>query len=120
MFVLDCSVTVSWCFKDEVSRYSEKALDLLSESEAIVPPIWSLEVSNVLLVAESEKRLSKAQGARFLELLRSLPIREEPSSLFLSDALTLLAREHGLSAYDASYLELAMRAGAPLATMDRN
>ena len=110
---------MSWCFKDEVSRYSEKALDLLSENETIAPPIWSLEVTNVLLVAQRNRRLSEAQSARFLELLRSLPIKEEPSPSFLSEALPLLAREHGLSAYDASYLDLALRAGVPLATMDK-
>ncbi len=118
-FVLDCSVTMSWCFEDEVTLDTEKILEALSRSEAIVPSLWPLEVSNVLLVAERRRRLKEADSARFLSLLNSLPIVVDQDTTYKAFSTTLLlAREHHLSAYDATYIELAMREGIPFATLD--
>jgi predicted nucleic acid-binding protein len=118
-FVLDASTTLAWCFEDEASARAEQVLDNLADSEAFTPALWQLEVSNALLGAERRGRLTQAESARFLELLHQLPIRieETPRSRPWSEVLTL-AREHHLSAYDATYLDLAMRLGLPLATLD--
>jgi len=115
--VIDTSLTMAWCFEDEATSDSDVLLDRLLEDEAIVPPLWQFEVTNVLLVAERQSRITEAQGARFLELLTQLPIRIDAS---LTDPAALLAagRRHGLSAYDAAYLVLAERLGVPLATLD--
>ena len=120
-FVIDNSVVMSWCFQDETNKYADDVLGFLEEGIAYVPAIWPLEVSNVLLVAERRKRLSQADSSRFISLLNELPIivdQESPERM-LSEILAL-AREYKLSSYDASYLDLAMRKGLPLATTDMN
>lgn len=120
LFVLDASMTLAWCFHDGGGQQAEQVLDSLSDSHAIVPSLWLLEVSNAVLNAERRKRLSAAESSRFLQLLRSLPIQiEEVTSIERAWGEILnLARIHRLSTYDAAYLELAMRSGAPLATLD--
>jgi predicted nucleic acid-binding protein len=118
-FVLDASVALAWCFEDESSDLADLALDRLAQTSALVPAIWSLEIGNALLGAERRRRLSQAESSRFLALIRALPIEIEAVSAprMLNDVVTL-AREQGLSTYDAAYLELAMRNGLPLATLD--
>ncbi len=118
-FVVDNSVVMSWCFEDEGDSYAEAVLESLEYGEAYVPAIWPLEVGNVLLVAERRKRLSQASVVRFLALLGGLPItvEQETPERMLKEILSL-AREHRLSTYDASYLDLAMRLDLPLATQD--
>ncbi len=120
-FVIDNSVVMSWCFQDETNKYADDVLGLLEEGTAYVPAIWPLEVSNVLLVAERRRLLSQADSSRFISLLFELPIivdQESPERM-LSEILAL-AREYKLSSYDASYLDLAMRKGLPVATTDMN
>lgn len=96
-----------------------RALDRLEESEAYVPSIWSLEVANGLLVAERRKRITASAAAKAMRLLLSLPIVPDPSERSRDFETTWrLARTHGLSAYDAAYLELAIRYGVPLFTLD--
>ena len=73
-FVVDCSVTMAWCFADEPDAYSLSALAALSEDVGVVPSIWPLEVANVLVVAERRGRLREAASHRFLALLGRLPI----------------------------------------------
>lgn len=119
-FVLDCSVTMGWCFDDEADGLTRRALALLRNATAYVPSIWFLEVANVLLVAERRRRIKKVDSVRFCALLRSLPIIEEPSAGWDCTTQALdLGREHGLSAYDAAYVDLAVRTGRPLATRDQ-
>jgi predicted nucleic acid-binding protein len=120
-FVLDNSVIISWCFKNEANKYSDIVLDSLEYSVAAVPSIWLLEVVNVLLVAERRKRLSEADSTRFIELLNQLPIVVE-HDLYenkMGDFMSM-GRKYNLSSYDASYIELAMRSGLPLATLDKS
>ena len=120
-FIVDNSVVISWCFQDEMSEYADAVLDRLADAHALVPGIWPLEVTNVLLMAQKKKRLSRAGSARFLELLRSLPIvveQEIPARVFAE--IFALAEDTGLSTYDASYLDLAMREGLPLASLDKS
>ena len=118
-FVIDNSVVMAWCFEDETSDYADGVLDGLASATALVPTIWTLEVTNVLLVAERQKRLSRADSGRFVSLLRSLPIRiqGDTADRALGEVMTV-ARDTGLSSYDASYLELAMREGLHIATLD--
>ena len=120
LFVVDNSIVMSWCFKDEANQYADAVLDSLSEATALVPSIWPLEVINVLLVAERRMRISEADSVRFTTLLSQLPIvvEYERAEQIMKDLLAL-ARVKELSSYDASYLDLAMRKGLPLATLDK-
>ena len=119
-FVLDNSIVMAWCFEDESNVLADSILESLQRSKAIVPAIWPLEVGNVMLVAERRGRLSEADSTRFLSMLSSLPVYSEPETRqrTMSNIL-FLAREQQLSTYDASYLDLAMRQGIPLATLDK-
>jgi predicted nucleic acid-binding protein len=120
-FVLDCSVAMAWCFPDEAGPYSESVLEALAGSGAVVPSIWPLEVANVLLSAERRGRITLAQTRRFVELLQALPITvDEIRPSIAWDGVLSLGREQRLSAYDAAYLELAMREGVPIATLDES
>lgn len=118
-FVVDNSIVMSWCFEDEEDDYADTVLTALETKTAGVPAVWPLEVANVLLVAERRKRLTKSDSIRFLELLRelSLEVIQEAPQRGTSEIM-VLAREQQLSSYDASYLDLAMRKGLPLATLD--
>lgn len=119
-FILDTSVAASWFFDDEGGDYSSTVLESLNNAEAFVPSLWPLKIANVLIVAERRGRCSEAEAVRFIELLDNLPITIDEDTAHRAMHTTYqLAREYGLTAYDASYLELAMRLGAPLATTDR-
>jgi predicted nucleic acid-binding protein len=117
--VIDCSVTMAWCFEDEGSELADTVLDHLADTETWVPSLWAFEVANVLLVAERRGRLKPADSIRFVELLSGLPILIDDSTheRALGPVLST-GRELGLSAYDATYLELAMRLGGVMATGD--
>jgi predicted nucleic acid-binding protein len=117
--VIDASVALAWCFPDEASEYADGVLVALDGPTAMVPAIWPVEVANALLVGERRKRIRQPEVRRFVELLKGLSILEDgqPFADTLSNILPL-AREHDLSAYDAAYLDVAVRHGAPLATLD--
>jgi predicted nucleic acid-binding protein len=118
--VIDASLALSWCFPDEKTSYSEGVLSLLeADTEAVVPSLWLLEIVNTLVVAERRKRITYEQAQEFLNDLDGLEIVVEPtdSSLAFNEIYTL-ARQHTLTAYDAAYLELAIRRGLPLASLD--
>lgn len=116
-FVVDNSVVMSWCFKDETDNYADAVLEKLTGASAVVPSIWPLEVVNVLIVAERQKRLSESDSLRFLTLLSQLPIIVEYERPETMTELLALARSNNLSSYDASYLNLAVRKGVPIATL---
>jgi predicted nucleic acid-binding protein len=119
MIVLDASVTLAWFFPDEASSYADAVLDHLHASRAFVPALWPLEVANVLAIAEHRQRATPAQADQFVQLLAALPIEVEQRAFAdLVPELLALARLHALSAYDAAYLELALRLGLQLATLD--
>lgn len=117
--VVDASVALAWCFPDEASEYADAVLVALEGRRILVPAVWPLEITNAVIVAERRKRISSSEIRRFIELLEGLTIHEEmlPVAESVSNILPL-AREYGLSAYDTSYLEVAIRHGAPLATLD--
>ena len=118
--VIDASVALAWCFPDEASEYADGVLVALDGRTAMVPAIWSLEITNALLVGERRKRIRQPEARRFIELLKGLSILEDgqPFAETVSNVLPL-AREYDLSAYDAAYLDVAVRHGAPLATLDK-
>ena len=117
--VIDASVALAWCFEDETNEFADQVLERLVGTAGIVPLIWPLEVGNALIGAERRGRLSQAESERFLELIRRLPIQIEAASLkSMFGEIIALAREHKLSTYDAVYLDLAMRSGLPLVTLD--
>jgi predicted nucleic acid-binding protein len=118
-FVLDASLTLSWCFEDEVSPFSQEVLKSLRTTFADVPCIWPFEVANILAVSERRGRLNEAQSSEFLIALAELDIRVEPV-MSNPGAMLPFARRLKLIAYDAAYLELAQRKGLALATLDRN
>ena len=116
-FVLDASVAVAWLLSEKTASNAEKALLRLEDDEALVPHLWHLELRNGLLVASRRGRITADELTERLNALHGLPIRTdtEPD---LSLAF-VLAEKHGLSFYDAVYLELAIRHSAPVATLDR-
>lgn len=118
--VLDGSITLSWFLPGE-SKDDNQAVRTLIEAgaRACVPSIWALEVANSLLVAERRRRISQGDSAAAWAALRKLPIETDAQTGQRdgSDILAL-ARQGRLSAYDAAYLELAMRLGVPLASLD--
>ena len=119
-FVVDASVTMSWCFEDEATPYTESVLERLRESRAEAPAIWPLEVANILLLGERRGRIPRPKTESFVRVLQELRIAVEDGlpATVLGPVLQI-GREYGLTSYDASYLELAMRRGLPLATLDR-
>jgi predicted nucleic acid-binding protein len=117
--VIDSSISIAWCFPDEKDLYSQTILDALASEHAFVPSLWRLEVVNTLVVGERRKRSTQVDTAVWLGFFSSLPISvdDETNAQAFGNTLTL-ARDHNLSAYDAAYLELAIRRGLSLATLD--
>lgn len=121
-FVLDASVTMLWLVPETNVAgvdYARSVLKKLKTSQALVPPLWSLEVANVITKVESKGIVTEVDTQRFLSIIGRLNIVADHAMVThaLSDTLNL-ARRFKLSAYDAAYLELALRAGLPLATLD--
>jgi predicted nucleic acid-binding protein len=121
-FILDASVTLCWCFENQATDYTEAIFERLAGGEEVsVPFIWPVEVANVLVTAERRKVLKVAQVRGFVEELSAWPIQVDTLGVDRAFQQILgTAREHNLSAYDAAYLELAIREGLPLATLDED
>ena len=91
----------------------------MEEADVVVPEIWAFEIANGIFVAYSiRKRIHEADIQEYVQLLESLPIRVVRREWLGNVALESLARKHNLAAYDAAYLDLALREGLPLATSD--
>ena len=119
-FVLDCSVTMAWIFSDEASEATDRLRDALAETRAFVPALWPIETSNALLAATRHGRIARDEWPLIRTHLDALPIEIDPASAPRTWGATLdLASTHGISAYDATYLELAVRMRLPLATLDQ-
>lgn len=117
--VLDCSVIAAWLLPGESDDEIDRVLTRVTQEGALVPAVWRIEVLNTLLVAERRQRIAGADRARALAIVGQLPIEVD---LEMSDRawreISELAVRYRLTAYDAAYLELAHRAGLPLATLD--
>jgi predicted nucleic acid-binding protein len=118
-FVLDASVAASWCFADESTPASEALRESLSQRTAVVPTLWHAESANLLLVAERRKRITPARCTELLELFGILPIETVNETSRMRGPVSRLARAHGLTIYDAAYLDLAIQRGIELATRDK-
>ncbi len=122
-FVLDNSVAMRWLLesnKKSDQNYAESVLTSLIEFKALVPNLWHLEASNVLLGAEKRKEVGTGEVERFISQLENLPLRVDALTSHQSfNRIMVLARSYKLSSYDAAYLELALREGLPLATLDK-
>ena len=120
--VLDCSVTVAWFFKDEFSRYSEHVRQtlLFEGAVAVTPVLWSAEVTNALFQAERRKRIEPEKVTQALDILARMPINTDLLPIGSMLRVLHLCRTHRLTAYDALYLELALRRNIPLATQDKS
>ncbi len=118
-FVLDSSLALSWCLDGEETRANQAVLATLTSATAIVPTLWAWEVNNVLCLALKQKRISPARRQRALSLLASLPIEvDEFAHRRAAGETAELAIKHGLTVYDAAYLEMALRLRLPLGSLD--
>ena len=123
-FVLDNSVAMRWLLESNKianQEYAEKVLKSLTVNGAFVPSLWHLEATNVLLGAEKREEITIGEVEGFISQLENLPIQVDPLTAHQSFSRTLaLGRAYNLSSYDAAYLELAIREGMPLASLDKN
>ena len=118
-FVVDSSVTVTWCFAEERTPPTAALLDRAMNSGAIAPSLWPLEILNALLMSEKRKRLDSARRHELISALQSMPITlDQETAAQAWGATNRLAERHRLTLYDAAYLELAQRLDLPLATLD--
>ncbi len=118
--VLDSSVALAWVLPGEGSDATEALLDEIATVGAAAPGLWPLETANVLLQAEKARRITQEERRRSLATLAALPIHIDPATAAQAFGRTLsLAEKQGLTLYDASYLELALRLSLPLASLDK-
>jgi predicted nucleic acid-binding protein len=119
--VLDSSFALAWGLPDETSLLAEQFLEHLSEEDVLwVPSLWWYEISNALVVAQRKRRLTEADRFGLMDLYGNLPLQTDSHlTSEIVGRLQGLAHERGLSAYDAAYLELAIRKSASLATLDQ-
>jgi len=116
-FVLDASIPACWALQDKEDPRALAAFTRIQSDDALIPSLWWFEIRNILVVNERRKRITESDSGVFLRDLASLRLkvdRAPEESVVLS-----IARTHRLSVYDASYLELALRQAAPLATLDK-
>jgi predicted nucleic acid-binding protein len=121
-FVLDASIVLTWCFPDEESQKAQEVAErIVGGDRVIVPAFWRHEVLNALLVGEKRKRLTPELTQSFIDDLDRLPVDLDiPSSGVVFNTVQALCRKHGLTAYDAAYLEIAIREKNALATVDQD
>jgi predicted nucleic acid-binding protein len=115
-FVIDASVAVSWAFLDEDHPTAASALNRIRYDEAVAPSLWWFEIRNTLLVGERRGRLTEMDTDLFLRELERFGVAIDHAPR--ETTILSLARQHRLTVYDASYLELAQREALPLATLD--
>jgi predicted nucleic acid-binding protein len=120
--VLDASMALSWIFEradKKEATCSEEALAVLPHAEIYVPALWHTEITNALLVGERRKLITEAQAIDYLHKISHLPIvTDEILIANRREIIMALARKYGLTTYDATYLDLALRHEAILATFD--
>jgi predicted nucleic acid-binding protein len=115
--VVDASVTAAWFLPDEATPYTEAALQATAVSDVWVPALWLLEMGNLLLSAQRRRRIDDAKRLELVAAAAALRLRVDREPVPMTE-LDALAARHALSAYDAAYLELALRRKLPIATTD--
>ena len=116
-FVVDNSVVVAWFFPSQATDYTDSVLDRLKADTAHVPDLWRLEFSNVLRKAIMGHKLATDSGLEIIAEAEKLPLSVDYTATATAANLELALR-HGLSSYDAAYLDLAIRLGLPIAAKD--
>jgi predicted nucleic acid-binding protein len=116
-FIVDASVGAGWIIKNQVSEYSEAAKRALLTDPVVAPALWWIEMTNLLRTGCRRRTITIVEAHGFIKTLEALPIRIEPLECHASELLGLALR-HDLGAYDATYLDLALRLQLPLATQD--
>ena len=117
--MIDSSVALNWVMPDEDRTLAEALMDSVSVTGAVIPALFQIEVGNTLLVGVRRRRIAAHYVQRALDLIRQLPLDMDRSSADYVWSTTIdLAAAYGLSLYDATYLELAIRSELPLATLD--
>ena len=118
-FVLDCSATLPWIFSTEATPATDTLLDELAAGRrAWVPALWHLEVANVMIGAQKRGRIDRAGVEKFMATLRAMEIEVDDETMAVAWTRTMgVGESYGLTAYDAAYLELALRKGIPLASL---
>jgi len=118
--VVDASMAAAWLFEDERTDAAFAVFADVTANGAVVPSLWKLEIASLLRTAERRGRCTEALADALLDRLQSLPINvDRETDTHAWHATRALSRELGLTPYDATYLELAIRLGMPLATGDR-
>ena len=117
--VLDCSVAVNWILPDEDSPAVDRLLEKVAADGAVVPALFAIEVGNALLLAVRRGRITAETRSEAFDMIGALPLQtDRHGSDHVWSTSVDLATAHGLSLYDATYLELAKRMRLPLATLD--
>ncbi len=122
-FVLDASTVLTWCFPDEEAQKAQEVSERIAGGDTVVvPAFWRHEVLNALLVGERRNRLTPELTQAFIADLNRLPVDVDDGATrdIVFNTTQALCRKHGLTAYDAAYLEIAIRGGYPLATADED
>ncbi len=120
LFVLDCSVAMAGTLPDEFLPHAVALLGRASETGAVAPLFWPIEIANSLLVAQRRTRITSEARLFALADFSALAIElDGETQRHASGRTSRLAAQHGLSAYDAAYLELAQRRNLALATLDK-
>jgi predicted nucleic acid-binding protein len=119
-FVVDASVALSWYFRDEESALSEQLFAMTDDHILLVPPHWFSEVANGIRMGEIRGRCKEAEAPKFIERLNLMSFDIDTLKPFSQFEMILpLARQCGLTVYDAIYLHVASSNGVPLATLDK-
>lgn len=118
--VLDTSVVISWLSSDEADTYADFAVERAATEKAIVPYLWYYEVFNIIRMQEKRKRITGEEADGMVRDAKALRVIVDSHPIAAAAPQILeLARRHDLTVYDAAYLELALRRGLPLATLDK-
>ena len=116
-FIVDASISAAWFLPDEATKQTEAMLHATATHEVWVPALWLLEVGNLLLSAQRRTRRTADKRRELAAAATALRIKVDREPVAIR-ALDDIAARHGLTAYDAAYLELALRRGLPLGTLD--
>ncbi|MCK5579966.1 MAG: type II toxin-antitoxin system VapC family toxin [Candidatus Omnitrophica bacterium] len=111
---------MSWCLNEETVETSSKILKSIIKNEIVVPCLWVYEVTNTLTTSVRRNKLSVAETHHLINDIQLLPIEFDKPTIEDMFSIFNIANEHKLSAYDAAYIELALRTNTPIASFDKD